>query len=266
MTLRWVAALVLGESGRGAAAGLLATAGVVRTPTAEVLERAWLDPLLDGAGDAGPALPLGDAVALARSELAVLAAAPVDNAAPMPDRFTLTGAIWTVTFAGRTVRLPASLGLRDLATLLARPGREVHSVELLEAAVEQPDTGEVLDAPARRGYEARIVELQGELTEAEELGDRGRAEAARLELDLLVEQLAAARGLGGRPRRSGGTTERARTAVTWRIRSAITRIDAVHPDLGRHLRTAVRTGLWCSYRPERPVAWELRPVAAEPTG
>lgn len=271
VTLRWIAALVLAESGRAAAAPLLATAGVVRTPTAEILERAWLDPLLAGVGDAGPALPLAEAVALARTELACTeqatpAAASADGAVPAADRFTLTGAIWTVTFAGRTVRLHDSKGLHDLATLLARPGREVHSTELLEAAVEQPDTGEVLDAPARRDYEARIVELQGELTEAEELGDRGRADAARLELDLLVEQLAAARGLGGRTRRSGGTTERARTAVTWRIRSAIKRIDAVHPDLGQHLRTAVRTGLWCCYQPEHPVAWELRPVAAEPTG
>jgi hypothetical protein len=249
VTLRWIAALVLNESGRTAAAPLLATAGVVRTPTAEILERAWLDPLLAEAGDGGPALPLGEAVVLARSELAGLAAAPAPSpatAAPVPDRFTLAGAVWTITYSGRTVRLPDSKGLRDLATLLARPGREVHSVELLEAGVEQSDTGEVLDAQARRSYETRIVELQDELAEAEELGDRGRIDSASLELDLIVEQLAAASGLGGRSRRSGGTAERARTAVTWRIRSAIKRIDQVHPDLGRHRRAAVRTGLWCS--------------------
>ena len=59
VTLRWIAALVLAESRRAAAAPLLATAGVVRTPTAEILERAWLDPLLAGVGDVGPALPAG---------------------------------------------------------------------------------------------------------------------------------------------------------------------------------------------------------------
>jgi predicted ATPase/DNA-binding SARP family transcriptional activator len=267
VTLRWIAALVRNEPGR-AAARLLATAGIVRTPTAEILERAWLDPLLADTGDVGSALPLGEAVVLARSQLARVAAAPAPSpatAVPVPDRFALAGAVWTVSFAGRTVQLPDSKGLRDLATLLARPGREVHSVELLAAAVEQADTGEVLDARARGSYEARIVELQGELAEAEERGDRGRADAASLELDLLVEQLAAARGLGGRARRSGGTAERARTAVTWRIRSAIKRIDQVHPDLGRHLRGAVRTGLWCSYQPERPVAWELTSVEAAST-
>jgi hypothetical protein len=89
------------------------------------------------------------------------------------------------------------------------------------------------------------------------LGDRGRAEKAGLELDLLVEQLAAARGLGGRARRAGGTAERARTAVTWRIRTALRRIDEANPQLGRHLKAAVRTGLWCSYAPEQPVGWQL---------
>jgi len=256
--LRWVAGLAA-AAGRPAALPLQEAAGVVRTPLSEVLERAWLDPLLGSSGHPVVALPLPEAVALARRELAELAAgAPAAVAAePEPERFVLEGAAWAVAYAGRTVRLPDSKGMRDLAVLLSRPGREVHCTELAGAAVEQPDTGEVLDAQARRRYEARIVELQAELTEAEDLGDRGRAEKAGLELDLLVEQLAAARGLGGRARRAGGTAERARTAVTWRIRTALRRIDEANPQLGRHLKAAVRTGLWCSYAPEQPVGWQL---------
>lgn len=30
-----------------------------------------------------------------------------------------------------------------------------------------------------------------------------------------------------------------------------------HPALGRHLREAVRTGTWCTYRPETPIHWQL---------
>ncbi len=277
VTLRWVAALALVSDRPAPAAALRRAAGNVRAPVTEILDRAWLDELLDGAEDGGGALPLHEAVALARRELAAVAGADTSRstgtatgtaptpAAPAPARFVLEGSVWTMSFAGRTVRLPAAKGLTVLATLLARPGREVSCTELAGAAVEQPDTGEVLDAQAQRRYEARIVELQDDLGEAEERGDRGRAEAASLELDLLVEQLTAARGLGGRTRRSGGSAERARTAVTWRIRSAIKRIDAVHPDLGRHLRVAVRTGSWCSYRPEHPVAWELTPAGAAST-
>jgi hypothetical protein len=45
--------------------------------------------------------------------------------------------------------------------------------------------------------------------------------------------------------------------VTWRIRAALRRIDAVHPQLARHLLRSVRTGTFCSYEPEEPVDWRL---------
>ena len=44
--------------------------------------------------------------------------------------------------------------------------------------------------------------------------------------------------------------ERARSAVTWRIRNAIKKIGQAHPRLGRHLENAVRTGTFCVYQPE----------------
>ncbi len=50
--------------------------------------------------------------------------------------------------------------------------------------------------------------------------------------------------------------ERARKAVTNRIRATVAQIGASHPTLGLHLANAVRTGTTCRYTPERPVAWE----------
>ena len=99
--------------------------------------------------------------------------------------------------------------------------------------------------------------LQAELVEAEDAHDQGGADKARLEMDWLVEQLLAATGHGGRPRRTGGSHERARSAVGWRIRAAIKSITEVHPALGHHLRDTVRTGAWCSYQPTSPVPWTL---------
>jgi len=58
-------------------------------------------------------------------------------------------------------------------------------------------------------------------------------------------------------RRMGDLAERARSTVTWRIRHAIRRIGQAHPALGRHLANAVRTGLFCSYRPERRIDWRI---------
>lgn len=275
-TLRWIAAL-LDELGRPEPAAMLRRCiGTAPSPISDVLERAHGDRLRVEPGGSEPAIGLRETVALARRELEAVraagagtdvapavevAAAPGSAAAPTEDdlanRFQREGQVWTLTFAGSSVRLPHAKGLADLATLIAHPGEEIHCTELMGAAVEQPTAGPAIDERARREYERRIIALQEELAEAEAFNDRGRAEKAQLELDLLVDQLAGARGLGGRQRQTGSTAERARSAVTWRIRSAIKRIAELHPELGEHLADSVRTGTWCSYQPQSPVTWRL---------
>ena len=72
----------------------------------------------------------------------------------------------------------------------------------------------------------------------------------------MLRQLADALGLNGRSRRAGpDPTERARKAVGMRVRSAIARIERELPDLGRHLRSSVRTGIYCAYEPEHDRVW-----------
>jgi hypothetical protein len=163
---------------------------------------------------------------------------------------------WEITYADRTARVKHLKGLVDLATLLQRPGVDVHCLELI-GGVDVGDAGPTLDDRARREYQHRIEELQREIDEASADNDPVRAERAELELDALVEQLSEAFGLGGRTRSSKSSVERARTAVTYRIRAAIRRLGEVHPELGRHLDNAVRTGIWCSYRPEVDVVWDV---------
>src|SRR5690606_23996789 len=147
--------------------------------------------------------------------------------------FRFDGASWTLTFDGLRVSLSDAKGLHDLALLLSRPGDECHCLDL---AGRQ----EVLDERAPRGYRGRIPYLQREIDEAERDNDAARAARARAEMDALVEALSGALGLGGRSRALGSATERARSAVTWRIRSAIRKIAVVHPSLGRHLEHSVR--------------------------
>jgi len=154
-----------------------------------------------------------------------------------------------------------SKGLRDIAVLLRQPRRPVAAVELAAESTrgesdahglaEQGDLGEVIDAQARDAYKRRLSDLDAEIDEA--IGSR--ADALRDERDSLVAQLAAAYGLGGRPRRAGSPVERARTTVTARVRDSIKRVEAVHPELARHLRHSIRTGTLCVYEPESPVEW-----------
>lgn len=186
------------------------------------------------------------------------AAEPVEGAANV---FRREGEWWTLAFAGRVIRLRDAKGLRDIARLLAIPEREVHVLDLLgptEPAARRSAPGaEILDGEARRAYEARIVGLEEEIAEAEARNDMERVAKAREESDFLVRELSGALGLGGRPRRASDETERARKAVAWRIRDGLKRIEREHAELARHFRASLKTGVFCSYRPERAVSWRL---------
>jgi TolB-like protein/tetratricopeptide (TPR) repeat protein len=171
--------------------------------------------------------------------------------------FHREGQVWTMSFGGLGVRLTHQKGFLDLAQLLTRPGTEVHSLELADRPAETGGDVPVLDDRARRELKARVLDLQQEIDKAGSAHDIGRAERAREELDQIVEHLSGALGLGGRSRQLGSATERARSAVTWRIRNAIRKIASSHPRLGRHLENSVRTGTFCVYEPETPTAWTL---------
>lgn len=194
--------------------------------------------------------------------------------------FMRQGDYWTIRYQGQTAILKATRGLDCLGCLLRRPGRDVHVTELVGIPIDLPaptllgglwevsghavtaghqacDT--ILDGQAKAEYKQRIDQLRNDLEEAERFNDSYRAAKARTEMDAIAEQLAAAVGLGGRDRRSSSEAERARSAITKRIKEAINRIAEVIPPLGCHLAARIKTGYFCSYNPhpDRPVAWKF---------
>src|SRR5438105_1936862 len=174
--------------------------------------------------------------------------------------FYREGEYWTLAFDGEVARLRASRGLLLLSRLMARPGRELHVLDLAELPGGDASGAEaVLDGTARRAFRDRIVELEADLNEADRFGDIERSARARAELDGVVDELTRATGLGGRDRRSASNSERARVAATRAIRSALERISEALPDLGRHLLHSVRTGTYCVYAPDptHPIDWQL---------
>jgi TolB-like protein len=174
-----------------------------------------------------------------------------------PATFRRDGSLWTLAFGGSSVQLTHQKGFVDLVQLLSRPGTEMHCLELADRPAETGGDVPVLDERARRELKARVRELQQEIDEADAAHDLGRAQRAREELDQIVEHLTGALGLGGRARPLGSAAERARSAVTWRIRNSIKKITSAHSRLGRHLENSVRTGTFCAYEPETPTNWVL---------
>jgi hypothetical protein len=109
----------------------------------------------------------------------------------------------------------------------------------------------MLDQKARRAYETRLKDLQEEIQQAEEMNDLARSEKLNAEFDHLTDHLSKSLGIGKRTRKLGAASDRARAAVTLRIRSAIHKIEAVHPSLAKHLSHAICTGTFCNYTPEK---------------
>ena len=217
-----------------------------------------LEPLAAALG-AGRALSWSDAVdeGLRTAEPAAAADRPPTAEEAIDVVFHRSGDMWAISRSGHEVLLRDSKGIRYLAELIAAEGRELHALDLAGAGLEQPGW-ELLDDAARSAYRQRLAELEEELDEAERFGDPERVRRASDERDSLNAELAAALGLGGRSRRTPSSVERARKAVSNRIRDALVRIEREDPELGAHLRRSVRMGSECAYQPEPRSRWSLR--------
>ncbi len=205
--------------------------------------------------------------------------------------FRKDGDFWTVGYGEKVFRLKDSTGFAYIGHLLRYPATEFHvldlgahgtsgheasgdkatlsagssslSTEELEASGihvgNLGDAGEVLDDQAKAAYKARLRELAEELEDAKEFGNIERAAKAEEEIDALSAELSRGVGLGGRRRRAGSATERARQRAKKGIKTAIDRIAKNDPALGRMLAQRIRTGIYCSYRPDPnfPVEWQF---------
>jgi hypothetical protein len=175
----------------------------------------------------------------------------VENAdEPERARLRLVGDMWEASYRGRTAFLRDVKGLRDLAALLARPGTDLAALELAGSGAVATVADPVLDRTALAAYRARLADLDDEIAAARDGADLARQRRATDEREYLLAELRRATRPDGTARAFGGTAaERARKAVTARIRDAIRRIAEAHPEFGAHLDRTIRTGTTCRYDP-----------------
>jgi len=176
--------------------------------------------------------------------------------------FRLEVDVWTLTYAGKTLRLKDSLGLRCIAQLISKKGRDIHAAMLRAVAsgttAFKPLAGtEVLDEQAIHEYREQLDDLESEVQESKENNDFAKQEQIQVKIDALMQQIASATGLGGRKRKSGDDAEKARTSVTNAINRTISKIEKTHADFARHLMNSIRTGQYLCYSPETDVDWDL---------
>lgn len=139
-------------------------------------------------------LPEQIRTALAELPQTTLPAEPVD--VTVENAFRFDGAVWTLSFAGRTIHMPDAKGLHDLHTLLSHPGSDVPAVTLLtggsgEEAYRARRLGgdDLLDDTAKAQYRQRLGQLDEEIESALNRGDEDRAALLDRERAALLDQL-----------------------------------------------------------------------------
>lgn len=162
--------------------------------------------------------------------------------------------VWQISFEGTLIHLTEVKGFYDVVKLLENPEKQFHCLELFGSGLIM-SAEPVFDEKAKRSYQKRIASLQEEIRLCEEHNDLHRTAALRKEYDDIIDHLSTSLGLGKKVRVANDPVDKTRSAVTWRIRNAIQKIRKANPSLGKHLALSIKTGLFCSYTPERPVEW-----------
>lgn len=200
---------------------------------------------------------LGDAEPILTAILDFLNDVPAAEDSPLRPSWRRTGDIWTLCFHERTIHLKQAKGLADLGVLLSRPGESVDALQLYAGAEAPRESSSepVVDRQALVAYRFRLTELETEWELARQQGDLGRSDRLQVEREALLAHMRQITALGGRVRNMSSAGERARKAVSARIRDAITRIENHHPELAAHLAATVSTGATCVYQPAPPVTW-----------
>ena len=165
--------------------------------------------------------------------------------------------MWEITYDGKMVLLEDAKGLHDILRLISLNGEEIHCMELMGGTMIQQGVAFSIDHKAKEEYKDRIAELLSDIDEAIEMNDHVRAGHLQEEYDKVVDYLSKSIGLGGKQRKTNDQSDKARSAVTWRIRSAIKKIVESHESLANHLSNSIKTGTFCSYRPKPKVEWIL---------
>ena len=169
------------------------------------------------------------------------------------------GELWELQFGQEQAMFKKSKGLQDLSMLLAHPHKEIHALELQTGSSYQATLSHdpVLDEQAQQSYQQRLLTIEQALEQAIQWNDPSRKERLRQEKEILLSELQKSTGLGGRRRQHSHPEEKARKAVSSRIKGALTKIRKQLPTLGNHLEQSVKTGLFCAYEPQDTIHWQI---------
>jgi hypothetical protein len=173
-------------------------------------------------------------------------------------RMRRDGDRWQLDFDGRSATVAHTKGLADIARLISASNVDVHVLDLVDAADRSGRGPSLVDRHGLEAYRRRLVELDVDADDAARDHDDERGARVAAERQALLDEVGRVTGVGGRARQfANHPAERARKAVSGRIRDAIRRIEPVLPALATHLEQRVVTGSYCRYRSDDGGVWTI---------
>jgi hypothetical protein len=207
-------------------------------------------------------------------------------AVPNPvNEFMKEGGVWTITFRGKTTRLPANaIGLDYISVILRGGNRRMSALDLQCSAsgnvansrfienalnslreesrgddrdeidghsnLRQQDFTQyaILDHAGREKLETALVDLEQRTTAALNAGDIKKAERLQDEYDQIDRELEISCNIHGRPRVFNSENEKARISITQALTRAYRKIRTHSPEVADHLESTVARGSEFWYR------------------
>ena len=203
--------------------------------------------------------------------------------------FFLNGEYWEITYEGKTIHLRDSRGLQYIHCLLENPENEFYTLELVHKikicpppeyiyeflSKEERDkqlikenvykgltknTGDVLDKEGIRLLKERYEDLESELINEQTPPNDERTSEIEMDMDEIKKTLSAGHDKLGRPRKFPNDAEKARKAISKAVKESLDKIkdeNNGHRSLWKHFEITLTIGIFCSYKPEKPIPWHL---------
>lgn len=200
--------------------------------------------------------------------------------------FFLGGNMWTLTYEGKTIHFQDSVGLKYIHFLLRNPDRKFYILDLVsETKKSKPskgiynkmskeeqkgqlieesvykgltkNTGDVLDKEGIQLLKECYDDLESELNNEEIPPSDKRTLEIEKEMEEIRKSLTAGRDKYGQPRKFPDEAEKARKSVSKAYNKSLKKIEDDHPALLTHFKNTLKIGIYCSYKPEKPIPWKL---------
>ena len=190
---------------------------------------------------------------------------------PLPANiFRQCGDRWQIRFqGGESVPFERQKGVEYLTLLLAAPGRYISVLDLYHGGTLDEETRKALESSGLEvgDYQAaaeirnELNRIDQEIESSRECSDLSRLDDLHENREMLLSQVKAMIGPGGKLRHANDPLRKPRDNVSKAVRRTLKNLkDARMTALAEHLESSLEFGGEMRYQPSESISWETKPV------